>query len=110
MKEALGWLSSLILLATIGKQVHEQWVSGRYEGVSRWLFVGQVIASAGFTLYSALLRNWVFVVTNGALFGSAVAGWAIYARNRRRKRSGTPARPTSQAPGSPGARVVRASA
>ena len=29
-------------------------------GVSVWLFVGQLAASVGFTIYSVLLRNWVF--------------------------------------------------
>ena len=54
--------------------------------VSRWLFVGQVAASAGFALYSWLLSNWVFLVTNLALLLTALAGEVIYLRNRRRPR------------------------
>jgi uncharacterized protein with PQ loop repeat len=92
--EIIGWLSSAILLATIGSQVHKQWATGSCEGVSRWLFVGQTAASFGFTLYSALLRNWVFVVTNGMLLLSAIIGWTIYRRNMRRakvvRRAGAP--------------------
>lgn len=79
--DAIGWASSAILLVTIGKQVHKQWVSGTCEGVSSWLFVGQTAASLGFTVYSALVRNWVFVVTNAMLLASALAGWVIYRRN-----------------------------
>ena len=83
MQEAIGWLSSLILIATIGKQVHKQWRSRTVDGVSSWLFVGQCAASLGFTIYSYLVHNWVFVVTNIAGLATAIAGWSIYRRNRR---------------------------
>jgi MtN3 and saliva related transmembrane protein len=73
-----------VLLATLGRQVYAQWRSGATSGVSRWLFVGQLAASAGFALYSWLLGNWVFLVTNVALLITAVAGEAIYLSNRRR--------------------------
>jgi MtN3 and saliva related transmembrane protein len=88
MTEVLGWLSSMVLLLTIGKQVHKQWKEGASEGVSHWLFVGQCVASAGFTLYSFLVHNWVFVVTNALMLISAIAGWVILQRNRRRKARG----------------------
>ena len=92
--DLLGWLSSAILLATIGKQVHKQWSEGRSEGVSRWLFVGQIAASTGFTIYSALVGNAVFVVTNGLLLASAIAGLLIVLRHRRQAARGTsPASP-----------------
>jgi uncharacterized protein with PQ loop repeat len=84
--DLLGWLSSAILVATIVKQVVKQWREGTSEGVSRWLFVGQIAASVGFTAYSALLGNPVFVVTNAILLLSAVAGLAIVLRHRRRER------------------------
>ncbi|MFL5322321.1 MAG: hypothetical protein ACJ790_21870 [Myxococcaceae bacterium] len=82
--EAIGWASSLILLLTIGKQVWKQWTSGSSEGVSKWLFVGQMAASTGFTVYSYLVHNWVFVVTNALLLCSAVLGFLIVLRHRRR--------------------------
>lgn len=85
MTEALGWLSSMILVLTIGKQVHKQWKEGASEGVSRWLFVGQCAASAGFTLYSVLVHSWVFVVTNALMLLSAIVGWVILWRNKQRK-------------------------
>jgi MtN3 and saliva related transmembrane protein len=84
--EVLGWLSSAILVATILKQVHKQWREGSSEGVSRWLFVGQIAASTGFTVYSALVGNAVFVVTNATLLASAVTGLVIVLRHRRRAR------------------------
>jgi uncharacterized protein with PQ loop repeat len=96
--EIIGWISSAILVLTIGKQVHKQWKDGAHEGVSRWLFVGQTAASLGFTIYSVMVHNWVFVVTNAIMLCSAIAGWIILWRNRR------------LADHSPGARVSSASA
>lgn len=63
----IGWTSSLILLAPLVKQVYKQWREGNSEGVSKWLFIGQLAASVGFTIYSYLLGNWVFTVTNSIL-------------------------------------------
>lgn len=83
MTEVLGWLSSFVLVLTIGRQVHRQWRSGHSEGVSIWLFVGQMVASTGFTVYSALVDNWVFVVTNALMLVCAVAGALIVAIHRR---------------------------
>jgi hypothetical protein len=54
-------------------------------GISPWLFVGQLAASAGFAIYSWLVANWVFLCTNIALLLTALAGEAIYLRNRRRR-------------------------
>jgi uncharacterized protein with PQ loop repeat len=83
--ELVGWLSSCILVATIAKQVYKQWREGSSENVSRWLFVGQLAASCGFTVYSWLVRNWVFVVTNGVMILNAVAGLLIVLHHRRRE-------------------------
>jgi uncharacterized protein with PQ loop repeat len=82
--EYIGWTSSAILLLTLGRQVYTQWKSDQVEGVSRWLFIGQLSASIGFAVYSYMLHNWVFVSTNVALILTAVVGEAIYLRNRRR--------------------------
>ncbi|WP_426757088.1 hypothetical protein [Myxococcus sp. Y35] len=86
--EALGWFSSFVLLLTIGKQVHRQWKSGSSEGVSKWLFVGQMTASVGFTLYSWMVGNWVFVVTNALMLLSAIVGIVIVMKHRRAARQG----------------------
>ena len=50
MIEIIGWASSVILLMTLVKQVYKQWKDGRVEGVSKWLFIGQLGASIGFTI------------------------------------------------------------
>jgi MtN3 and saliva related transmembrane protein len=86
--EAVGWVSSLILVLTIAKQVYKQWQEGTSEGVSKWLFVGQISASLGFTVYSWLVRNWVFVVTNSLMLLGGLLGLAIVFHHRRRERRG----------------------
>lgn len=85
MADILGWGSSLILLITIGTQIHKQWHDDSSKGVSTWLFIGQMVASVGFTVYSFLMRNWVFVATNMLMAVSAVIGLVIVLRHRRRR-------------------------
>jgi uncharacterized protein with PQ loop repeat len=80
--DLIGWLSSAVLLATIGRQVFTQWRTRSAAGVSRWLFIGQLTASSGFALYSYLLHNWVFLVSNLALLLTAVGGEIIYLKNK----------------------------
>ena len=86
MVEVIGWFSSVVLLLTIGKQVHKQWREGGSQGVSKWLFIGQTTASAGFLWYSWLVGNRVFIVTNGLMLLSALAGLWIVMHHRRRAR------------------------
>ncbi len=83
MIEAIGWVSSFLLLLTISRQVYKQWQEGSSEGVSKWLFIGQMSASLGFTVYSWLIHNWVFVVTNALMLVGGVVGLAITLRHRR---------------------------
>ena len=82
--EIVGWASSIILLLTISKQIYKQWQDGSSEGVSKWLFIGQIAASIGFTVYSWLVKNWVFVVTNALMLLSAFVGLSITFYHRRR--------------------------
>ncbi len=86
MTEAVGWVSSFILVLTIAKQVYKQWQEGTSEGVSKWLFVGQISASLGFTVYSWLVNNWVFVVTNSLMLVNGLLGLLIVFHHRRRER------------------------
>jgi MtN3 and saliva related transmembrane protein len=79
----LGWASSAVLLATLIRQVYSQWRKRSVEGVSSWLFIGQLTASTGFLIYSYLVDNWVFVFTNAALLLTAITGQLIYRRNVR---------------------------
>jgi MtN3 and saliva related transmembrane protein len=87
MVEIIGWASSLILIATIARQVYKQWSDRTSAGVSTWLFVGQLAASTGFTIYSLLVQNWVFAVTNGIMILNGLLGYAITVRHRRRSGS-----------------------
>lgn len=82
--EAVGWASSLILILTIAKQVLKQWKAGTSEGVSKWLFIGQLAASIGFTIYSWLVKNWVFVITNALMVVNGLLGYAITTHQKRR--------------------------
>jgi len=77
MTEIIGWISSIILVITIGKQVYKQWKEGKSEGVSSWLFIGQLAASIGFVVYSILVSNWVFIFTNSLMVINAIAGLLI---------------------------------
>ena len=86
----IGWAAAAILLLTLSRQVYTQWRDRTSKGISRWLFVGQCAASAGFILYSWLLKNWVFVITNALILLTAIVGEVIYLRNR-----GTTKKPSS---------------
>lgn len=83
MVEVIGWASSLILLATLVKQVYKQWKEGKTEGVSKFLFVGQLAASVGFTVYSYLVESWVFFFTNGLLTINNLIGIVLYVHFKR---------------------------
>ena len=80
MIETRGWASSVILLLTLIKQVKKQWDEKNSDGLSKWLFVGQLFASIGFTTYSFLVGNWVFTVTNGLLIVNNAIGIFLYFR------------------------------
>lgn len=88
LTEVIGWTAATILLLTVGRQVFTQWRERRSEGVSKWLFIGQITASMGFIVYSGMLRNWVFVVTNVLMLVTAGIGQWIYMRNRKSQLSG----------------------
>jgi uncharacterized protein with PQ loop repeat len=82
MPDTIGWFATTILLLTIGRQVYTQWRDKTSVGVSKWLFVGQIVASVSFVVYSWLLHNWIFVVTNAAMLMIAILGQLIYLRNK----------------------------
>ena len=83
LTDAVGWAASLILIATLVRQVYVQCRERSTEGVSSWLFVGQLAASIGFIIYSVLVGNRVFVFTNCVILLTAVAGQLIYRHNAR---------------------------
>jgi MtN3 and saliva related transmembrane protein len=80
MIEVIGWVSSFVLLLTLIRQVKKQWEDKTSEGLSKWLFIGQLVASVGFTVYSYLVSNWVFTVTNGLLTINNIIGIYLYFR------------------------------
>jgi uncharacterized protein with PQ loop repeat len=84
MIDVIGWISSFVLLLTLIRQVKKQWEVKNSEGVSKWLFAGQLIASVGFTAYSYLVGNWVFTVTNSLLTINNVIGIFFYYRYKDR--------------------------
>lgn len=86
MRDLVGWISSVILLVTLCKQIHKQWTLETSEGVSKWFYVGQMAANAGFIAYSALLDNKVFLITNSLLLLSSAIGLFIVFHHRQRKR------------------------
>ena len=78
MIDLIGWVSSGVLLLTLIAQIHKQWKLGTHRGVSKWLFIGQLVASVGFTIYSAGTGNIVFIITNSFLLVSAIVGIYIF--------------------------------
>lgn len=82
--DLVGWLASAILLATLTRQIYTQSKDPDARGVSTWLFAGQMAASVGFIVYSAMLDNWVFIVTNSLILLTAVIGQAVMWKKRRR--------------------------
>jgi MtN3 and saliva related transmembrane protein len=82
----IGWLASSILVATLLRQIVKQAQSRapQDDAVSKWLFVGQCAASAGFVIYSVLVHNWVFIVTNSCVLITAIAGQIIVVRRNRK--------------------------
>lgn len=83
--EWIGWVSSFLLVLTMSIQLRKQLRENTSRGVSRWLYLGQLGADVGFIVYSYLVRNWVFVVTNVALLIENVIGIALVLRHRRRE-------------------------
>lgn len=78
MIEILGWSSSVILLVTLVIQIRKQWKGASSEGISQWLFVGQLAASIGFTVFSIATGSWVFAFTNSALSIANLIALCLY--------------------------------
>lgn len=83
MEDLIGWAASLILLATLVRQIVKQASEPGGAGVSNWLFAGQATASTLFVVYSVLVGNWVFIVTNSCLLLTALVGQWVSWRKRR---------------------------
>lgn len=81
--DMIGWAASLILVATLLRQIHTQTKDKSAKGVSRWLFAGQIASSVGFIAYSWALHNWVFIVTNSVILVTAIVGQLVMLRTRQ---------------------------
>jgi MtN3 and saliva related transmembrane protein len=77
MQQIIGWSASIVLVGTIISQIYRQWRHGSSKGVSTWLFIGQIVASTGFVVYSWLVNDLVFIFTNVLLLLSALVGLSI---------------------------------
>jgi uncharacterized protein with PQ loop repeat len=82
--ELVGWLASAILVVTLAWQIHKQWQAQDQDGISAWLFAGQMAASIGFIVYSVGVRNWVFVVSNALIALTALTGQVLFLVKRKR--------------------------
>jgi uncharacterized protein with PQ loop repeat len=83
MHDLIGWTASLILLATLIRQIVTQYRADDAEGVSAWLFVGQATASILFVVYSVMLENWIFIITNSCILITALVGQWITRRKKQ---------------------------
>lgn len=87
MEDLIGWTASLVLLATLVRQIIKQAKNPSNEAVSTWLFLGQATASGLFVVYSVMVGNWVFIVTNSCLLLTALVGQWISHRRRHGPRT-----------------------
>lgn len=78
--DLIGWTASAILLATLVRQIVVQSKDPHARGVSHSLFAGQMAASVGFIVYSAMVGNWVFIVTNSLILLTAIVGQVMLLR------------------------------
>lgn len=86
--DVVGWAASAVLMATLVQQVIKQANDDSAQGVSKWLFAGQIVASIGFIVYSAMVGSIVFVVTNSCILVTAIVGQIITAKKRRSSGAG----------------------
>lgn len=84
--DLVGWLASAVLIATLIRQIYKQWQSPAAQGVSRWLFVGQISASVLFIVYSYLVGNAVFIVSNALILLTAITGYVLQRIKHRQLR------------------------
>ena len=81
--DVVGWAASAGLIATLVRQVATQAADDSARGISLWLFAGQIVASIGFIVYSVLVDNRVFVLTNTCILITAIVGQVITLRKKR---------------------------
>lgn len=93
--QAIGWISTLTLVPSLGHQTWKQWKERTAKGVSLSLYLGSLISSIGFTVYSWLVDNPVFVFANGLLIVNNVFGLYVQLRFRKKDERAERTNPTS---------------
>ena len=83
VQQLIGWIGSVLLVMTLASQVYRQWQQQSSKGVSALLFVGQTAASIAFVVYSWLVGDLVFIVTNTLVLLNAMLGLTILVWHRR---------------------------
>jgi len=76
---------SAVLLSTLIRQCIPNGGLALPPAFRNGLFIGQLLASMGFTVYSFLLHNWVFASSKHRHFITAVVGQATYLHNKHRQ-------------------------
>jgi MtN3 and saliva related transmembrane protein len=64
--EFIGWSAAIVLLVTIARQVYSQWRDRSH--------------------LQLVFKNWVFLVTNLLMLGTALLGQWIYLHNKRHQK------------------------
>lgn len=85
--DIIGWTASVFLVLTLSAQALSQWRQGHSDGLSPWLFIGMFAAGVTFAVYSVLVENTVFIVTNTLSATAAATGFAIMCHHRKQKRT-----------------------
>lgn len=73
---AIGWFSSTVVFVTQIIQLREQVKKGS-KGVSKWMFVGNVIATSGFVVYSYLQNDTIFLTANSIILCGHITGMIL---------------------------------
>ncbi|ALS94864.1 hypothetical protein ADT26_08465 [Xanthomonas oryzae] len=75
--DSVGWLASIVLIATLIRQIYEQWRSHAAQNISRWLFLAQISASVLFVLYRYLVGHAVLIVSNALMLPTGLTGYGV---------------------------------
>ncbi|QGJ67323.1 hypothetical protein FDU21_05300 [Xanthomonas oryzae pv. oryzae] len=75
--DSVGWLASIVLIATLIRQIYEQWRSDAAQSISRWLFLAQISASVLFVLYRYLVGHAVLIVSNALMLPTGLTGYGV---------------------------------
>ena len=81
----VGWAAVTALFLTMSGQAWKLWRDRVKHGVGKLFFVGQIVSSSLFLIYSAMVGDRVFVVGNALVLTAAIACGGILLYNRARR-------------------------